>query len=95
MTLVARHDLRLLDETEKLLKKLEIEPFELEDDRPRRFRRCDEDDAPREASSAAPTTAYARPCRASPPGAPIFDKPSKSAQQISVCNPAELTGRPC
>ncbi|HSQ73730.1 MAG TPA: DEAD/DEAH box helicase [Rubrivivax sp.] len=77
VTLVARDDLRLVGDIEKLLKrKIEIEPFELEDDRPRRFSRRDEEFAPREREapeSRAP--AYERPRRAAPPGDPIFDKP--------------------
>jgi superfamily II DNA/RNA helicase len=82
VTLVARDDLRLLGEIEKLLKKkLEIEPFELEDDRPRRFHRRDEESAPRdpESRASAPTPAYERPRRAAPAGDPIFDKPYEPA----------------
>jgi ATP-dependent RNA helicase RhlE len=45
VTLVTRDDARLMAELEKLLKKkIELEPFELEDDRPRRPRRMDGDE---------------------------------------------------
>jgi len=93
VTLVARDDLRLVGDIEKLLKKkIEIEPFELEDDRPRRFRRRDEDDGPREAASAmparAPAAAYERPRRASLPGDPIFDKPYEPAATAAAGAPA-------
>jgi len=93
VTLVARDDLRLVGDIEKLLKKkIEIEPFELEDDRPRRFRRRDEDDGPREAAAAAPpraiATAYDRPRRAPPPGDPIFDKPYEPAATAASAAPA-------
>ncbi|MBL8327731.1 MAG: DEAD/DEAH box helicase [Rubrivivax sp.] len=48
VTLVTRDDARLVSDIEKLIKKkLEIEPFELEDDRPRRPRRRFEDDEDR------------------------------------------------
>src|SRR5512137_2005507 len=52
VTLVTSHDARLVGDIEKLIKKkLEIEPFELEDDRPRRPpRRMPDDDAPRPAA---------------------------------------------
>ncbi|MBE0550222.1 MAG: DEAD/DEAH box helicase, partial [Rubrivivax sp.] len=84
VTLVAHEHLRLVADIEKLLKrKIEIEPFELEDERPRRFRRRDEEDAPREpaalAPAPAPAASYERPRRASPPGDPIFDKPYEPA----------------
>ncbi|ALV08480.1 DEAD/DEAH box helicase [Roseateles depolymerans] len=46
-TLVARSDARLVGEIEKLIKrKLELEPLQLEDDRPRRSERRDRDGAP-------------------------------------------------
>ena len=53
VTLVTRDDARLVGDIEKLIKKkIEIEPFELEDDRPRRPpRRMRDDDAPRRAAA--------------------------------------------
>ena len=52
VTLVTSHDARLVGDIEKLIKKkLDIEPFELEDDRPRRPRRG-ELEVPREAPAA-------------------------------------------
>jgi len=100
VTLVARDDLRLVGDIEKLLKKkIEIEPFELEDDRPRRFRRRDEDDLPREAATVVtarePAAAYERPRRAAPSGDPIFDKPYEPAAADVGGKPAwETTARP-
>ncbi|MDO9072845.1 MAG: DEAD/DEAH box helicase [Rubrivivax sp.] len=83
VTLVARDDLRLLGEIEKLLKKkVEVEPFELEDDRPRRPRRYEADDIPAVpevvAERAAPVRERAReaPCRPQPASRdPFFDRP--------------------
>jgi superfamily II DNA/RNA helicase len=80
VTLVARDDLRLVGDIEKLLKrKIEIEPFELEDDRPRRFPRRDEEAAPRDRDREARAPAEARPRRPSAPSDPIFDKPYEPA----------------
>jgi superfamily II DNA/RNA helicase len=82
VTLVTRDDSRMVADIEKLIKKkLEIEPFELEDDRPRRPRRDDGDDraearAPR-AAEMAPRERAAEPPRRAPVAArdPFFDKP--------------------
>ena len=83
VTLVARDDLRLVGDIEKLIKKkLEIEPFELEDERPRRRRR-DEDEAPADreveqaASRAIDRAAERPPARrpSVPGGDPFFDRP--------------------
>ena len=80
VTLVARDDTRLVGEIEKLLKKkMEIEPFELEDDRPRRPARrrdADEDDerpVQRSAERDAPPPRRSAPMQAS--SDPFFDKP--------------------
>ena len=89
VTLVARDDMRLLGEIEKLLKlKIELEAIELEDDRPvRRPRRRDGDDADQPVATAAavapaevprfvvPAPAAERPRRAAPSADPFFDKP--------------------
>jgi superfamily II DNA/RNA helicase len=92
VTLVDRDDNRLVADIEKLIKKkLEIEPFELEDDRPRRSRYRDDEDEPR-APAARPERVEAvasvpseRPPRdraprdsyrpRSAPSDPFFDKP--------------------
>jgi ATP-dependent RNA helicase RhlE len=87
VTLVTRDDTRLVSDIEKLIKKkIEIEPIELEDDRPRRPRRYEEREAPvvAEAAPMAPAAPAARaperswserPRRPSAPSDPIFDKP--------------------
>ena len=87
VTLVTRDDARLVADIEKLIKKkLDIEPFEIEDDRPRRPppRRRDEDDSFREAAERvidrAADRAVDRPAErprraSSAPGDPFFDKP--------------------
>jgi superfamily II DNA/RNA helicase len=76
VTLVAREDLRLVGDIEKLIKKkIEIEPFEIEDDRPRRPRRSREDEpAERSAERAAPS-APRMPAPAPRSSDPFFDKP--------------------
>jgi ATP-dependent RNA helicase RhlE len=85
LTLVAREDMRLVDDIERLLKKkIEIEPLELDDEAPRRpYRersRPDTDDAPVRASGeereprASASRSFGRePQR--PPSDPFFDKP--------------------
>ena len=87
MTLVTRDDTRLTGEIEKLLKKkIDLEPFDLEDDRPRRRREeRDEDERRVEDRSPAHTTGREsyqerrsdRPSRTSAARAsdPFFDKP--------------------
>ncbi|URI09266.1 DEAD/DEAH box helicase [Aquincola tertiaricarbonis] len=82
VTLVTRDDARLIGDIEKLIKKkIDLEPFELEDDRPRRFRPRELDDAaPRERApaersyerAAAPTRRYGS---SAPAADPFFDKP--------------------
>jgi superfamily II DNA/RNA helicase len=88
VTLVTRDDARLVADIEKLIKKkLEIEPIELEDDRPRRPRREAEDDRERDrdrgrdrgdAGRDRSAGAYAAPpVRRAPsaPADPLFDQP--------------------
>ncbi len=77
ITLVARDDARLVADIERLIKtKLEIEPLELDDERPSRPRRrsYEPDDAERpvERSESRPAA------RASRPADPIFDRPYES-----------------
>jgi ATP-dependent RNA helicase RhlE len=86
VTLVARDDIRLVSDIEKLIKKkLEIEALELDDDRPRRPpRRRDEDESDTLAPPALDRMAPRAPQRSSyessrrAPAAsrdPFFDKP--------------------
>jgi len=87
VTLVARDDTRLVSEIEKLIKKkLEIEPFELEDDRPRRPRR-----EPRERDEA-PVAYEQRPSRVSAPkpaSDPFFDRPYEArAPELAAADTA-------
>ncbi len=79
VTLVARDDVRMVGDIEKLIKKkIEIEPIELEDDRPvrpARPHRIDVDETPRAAE--APRERAAEPPRRSPASSrdPFFDQP--------------------
>ncbi len=88
VTLVARDDMRLLGEIEKLLKKkIDLEAIELDDDRPMRRPRAPRDDreaplvdAPRPAPAAADgVRSSGRPWRSNAPAPraadPFFDKP--------------------
>ena len=88
VTLVTRDDTRMVADIEKLIKKkLEIEPFELEDDRPVRPRREDVEERRDEPSSRAAETLRERfaerpaermaepPRRAAPSRDPFFDQP--------------------
>jgi ATP-dependent RNA helicase RhlE len=86
ITLVARDDTRLVSDIEKLIKKkIEIEPFELDDDRPRRpppqrEYESREPREPRELRDARP--ARAEPRRASPPTDPFFDRPYEAQDSV-------------
>jgi len=76
VSLAAREDARLVSDIEKLIKKkIELEPIELEDDRPRR-RRMDDDVAEAPAFSAPPPP---RPTRRAPSSDPFFDRPYEAA----------------
>ncbi|HEY1393205.1 MAG TPA: DEAD/DEAH box helicase [Methylibium sp.] len=82
ITLVCRDDNRLIGDIEKLIKKkLDIEPLDLEDERPRRPPRRDADRAERlDGEGSAP--AYQAPRRYAPPAAsadPLFDRPYEPA----------------
>jgi ATP-dependent RNA helicase RhlE len=83
ITLVARDDTRLVSDIEKLIKKkIEIEPFELDDDRPRRPPppRDYESREAREPREARP--ARTEPRRASPPADPFFDRPYEAQDSV-------------
>ena len=77
VTLVSRDDMRQVGEIEKLIKrKIEIEAFDLDDERPRRPYRRD-DDEPRSAAPRSPWRPAAAPmARASDP---FFDRPYEPA----------------
>jgi ATP-dependent RNA helicase RhlE len=85
VTLVTSHDARLVGDIEKLIKKkLDIEAFELEDDRPRRPRRFEEAERPRRSDDAdhmAPAAAAGETReRAAPAYAPArSERPRRSA----------------
>ncbi len=98
VTLVARSDTRLVTEIEKLIKKkLDIEPFELEDDRPRRpYReaRPDDDDerpAPRSDARFAPRNEPRAPRRAADP---FFDRPYEPSGGAAEPVPQTAGGGP-
>ncbi|MBA3596104.1 MAG: DEAD/DEAH box helicase [Methylibium sp.] len=91
ITLVSRDDARLIADIEKLIKKkLEIEPFEAEDDRPRRPPRRDDgprDEAPRarsEERAAAPARRYNPPA---PPADPFFSQPYEAQASAGQAAP--------
>ena len=75
VTLVTKSDARLVGDIEKLIKrKLDLEPYELEDDRPRRPRR-DWDERPEATASSSHAPRHAtRPAPAAPRDA-FFEKP--------------------
>jgi len=96
ITLVARDDVRLVSDIEKLIKKkIEIEPFEFDDERPRRppprdrdsrqagDRRDDEPRAreSRESRESRPVP-RSEPRRAQPPADPFFDRPYEAQDSV-------------
>jgi superfamily II DNA/RNA helicase len=75
ITLVARDDTRLVNDIEKLIKKkIELEPLELDDDRPPRRPRRDDGEEPRERG-AYPSRDYRPRAPAPAPRDPFFDQP--------------------
>jgi ATP-dependent RNA helicase RhlE len=80
VTLVTRDDTRLVSDIEKLIKKkLDIEPLELDDARPRRPRRTrdDDDDRPADASPASSSgpSVQRRHAPSQPSADPFFNRP--------------------
>jgi superfamily II DNA/RNA helicase len=78
VTLVTRDDARMVSDIEKLIKKkIEIEPIEIEDERPRRPppRRREEEDSAFDAARVIERAAERGPRRAMPMSDPFFDKP--------------------
>ena len=83
VTLVTRDDARLVADIEKLIKtKLEIEAIEIDDDRPQRPRRREQDEGARSAE-AAPARTYEVPRRVAPTTArdPFFDSPYETERE--------------
>ena len=77
VTLVTRDDARNVSDIEKLInKKIELEPFEVEDDRPRRPPRRMNDDEPRRMTDDEPRREASAPIRA--PAAPRTPMPHKN-----------------
>jgi ATP-dependent RNA helicase RhlE len=98
VTLVTRDDARNISDIEKLIhKKIELEPFEVEDDRPRRPPRRQFDDEPRRESSSTVARMPAAPRAPAPQKSrdPFFDRPyeasSTSAQAPEWEKPAAGT----
>jgi len=90
VTLVTRDDLRMVGDIERLIKKkLEIEPFELEDDRPRRPPRRSRDDDDRRPVERVAERGIER--RQAPVSAdPLFDQPYQpSAASTAVWEQAK------
>jgi ATP-dependent RNA helicase RhlE len=90
ITLVARDDTRLVSDIEKLIKKkIEIEPFEFDDERPRRppprereaSERRDEEPRSRESRESRPPPRY-EPRRAAAPADPFFDRPYEAQDSV-------------
>ena len=74
VTLATRDDTRLVGDIEKLIKrKIELEPLELDDDRPPRRPRRDDGDEPRERGFAS--REYRPRAPAPAPRDPFFDQP--------------------
>jgi superfamily II DNA/RNA helicase len=105
VTLVARDDMRLLGDIEKLLKtKIDLEAVELEDDRPRRAPRPPRDSEFFASASAAPgsasPSAYSSAPRRSPSQAPsrsadpFFDKPYVAQAKDGDAQPASWEKTP-
>ena len=93
VTLVSRDDARLVSDIEKLIKKkIELEPFEIEDDRPRRPRPRADVEPEGRVERAAPIAAVApfappRSFERRPPAAsadPFFDRPYESSGDATM-----------
>ncbi len=77
VTLVTRDDARLVSDIEKLIKtKVEIEPLEFDDERPRRLPRRERDDDRPQSRSQAPARTQEPPRAARDP---LFDRPYEPA----------------
>lgn len=77
VTLVTKSDARLMADIEKLIKrKIDLDPFELQDSRPPRFERRRPEEEEQPSSRPAPRTAFRPPA---PPKDPFFDKPYEAS----------------
>ena len=94
VTLVTRDDSRLVGDIEKLIKKkIDLDPFELEDERPRRAPRRERDDDTRyeRRGDDFGSARYAPPPRRPQlPSDPIFDRPYEPSAGAPVPAPPEL-----
>jgi superfamily II DNA/RNA helicase len=83
VTLVTRDDSRMVSDIERLIKKkIDIEPIELEDDRPRRPRRRDderEERVARDESQDRPVRRAPEPARVRAASDPFFDQPYEAS----------------
>jgi len=98
VTLVTRDDTRMVGDIERLIKKkIEIEPFEFEDERPRRPPRRNRDDDERRSDAPVERFAERRPPPI-PAADPLFDRPYEPAgsavPQWEVSQPAPLSPHP-
>ena len=98
VTLVTRDDVRLVGDIERLIKKkIEIEPFEFDDERPRRPPRRMRDDDERRSDAPPPERVSERRGPPSAPADPLFDQPYEPsgnvAPQWEVSQPAPLNPR--
>ena len=94
VTLVTRDDTRLVGDIERLIKKkIEIEPFEFDDERPRRPPRRMRDDDERR-SDAPPERVAERRGPPPAPADPLFDQPYEPARNAppdwDISQPAPL-----
>jgi superfamily II DNA/RNA helicase len=89
VTLVTSHDARLVSDIEKLIKKtLEIEPFELDDDRPRRPQRAEERERPRRFEEPDGTVDEAPVAAAAERAAPSYS-PARSERPRRSAGPSD------
>jgi superfamily II DNA/RNA helicase len=84
ITLVARDDMRLVSDIERLIKKkIELEPFELDDERARRPRmRESESRADAARQPRAPRAEPRYEPRRAPPSDPFFDRPYEAPDSV-------------
>jgi ATP-dependent RNA helicase RhlE len=86
VTLVTRDDSRLVSDIERLIKrKIELEPFELDDERPRRPRPRFDDEREERSAPALPRSER-RPTVAAQD--PFFDQPYEAPSETSATPPA-------
>ncbi|MEO3693331.1 DEAD/DEAH box helicase [Roseateles paludis] len=83
VTLVTRADTRLVADIEKLIKrKIEVEPFEVEGERPRFESRRRREEAPVEEEAPAPRVSRPSFRPVAPSADPFFDKPYESSERV-------------